>query len=59
MRDDFYSAAWAGNRQHLSAAIGEIAHKLGADIYAAFESLNRRNYEAPWRVARRRPAAGR
>jgi hypothetical protein len=57
MRDDFYSPGWADNRHHLGSALGNGAHKLGHTILAAFESLARRNYDAPWLVTRPHQAA--
>jgi hypothetical protein len=52
MRDDFYGPGWADNRHHLGTTLGDGAHKLGATIMAAFESLAQHNYEAPWQAAR-------
>ena len=49
MRDDYYSAAWADNRKHLSLAIGTAIHKV---IHAIGKGLARQNaydFDAPWR----------
>jgi hypothetical protein len=44
MRDDFHSAAWAGNHHQLSTAI----HKAVRSINHGFEWLSARQFDAPW-----------
>ena len=55
MRDDYYSAAWADNRKHLSSALGAAIHKVIHVIAKGLARQNAYDFDAPWR---RQPRAG-
>ena len=49
MRDDFLGRDWADNHHAMSADI----HKMIKKIVFGFKRLSARQYDAPWKHARR------
>ena len=49
MRDDYYSAAWADNRKHLSTTIAAAIHKVIRGMNDVFAWKHAYDFDAPWR----------
>ena len=49
MRDDFLSGDWAANRHHFITDINKLASRIAAAINDTFASLNRQQFDAPWK----------
>jgi hypothetical protein len=53
MRDEFLGRDWADNHQAMSLDL----HKLFKKIVFGFKRLNARQFDAPWKQARRNRSA--